>query len=198
MRSIPSGVLDLLDAHQILLSAAHRIETDDPMAPMLVWSGVGDLTIDSEVYTGIGAPNLITPFTYEVSQAANGIDVTVASIGNALVPTVLTQDLRGRRCKVWRLFFNKAGTVLEHAEPMFYGTLDSVATSDVIGGPASVTFKLESEAQGSLRFGGAIASDQDQRIVSSTDGAFKYVSMAGEIMLYWGGDPPRRAATAFT
>lgn len=199
MRGIPGEVLDLLSAGKIVFHAAHRIVVDDSVSPadeMRVWSGHWPLEIDGLEYLPLAATNLAFGGTFEEGQVANGIDVALSSLDPKLVPIVMSMDIRGRYLEIRTLFFDQAGTTLLHAEPELFGSLDEAPLQDTPGGAATVIFRAESEAQGSRRTGGRIASDPDQRLVDPSDGSFRFKSRAGERELYWGGEAPRRAALA--
>lgn len=199
MRGIPDPVLALLDKAEIKFHAAWRIvvdDTDSPAEIYRVWSGHWELEIGGETYLPLGATNLAIGGSFEEGQVANGIDAAITSQDPLLIPTLLEMDLRGRPLKILTLFFDVAGTTLLHYEPELFGTMDEVPFQDTPGGDAVVIFKAESEAQGIKRQGGRIASDQDQRQVDPDDGSFRFKSRAGDMVLYWGGEQPKRAAVA--
>jgi hypothetical protein len=57
---------------------------------------------------------------------------------------------------------------------------------------------VESAARALGRSGARMRADPDQRLISSTDGYFKFVDIAAEKMLYWGGKVPTNAGSAIS
>lgn len=200
MKSIPAPVIEAMEEGGVIIAAAIRIETDDPDEPMAVWSGLWPLTLFDEEYVPLQAPGLAGSFQFEVGQSALGIEIIASGIEPALVPTVLQQDLRGRDVVVYRLYFDRAGTTMMHAEPFFRGTCNEVPVRDTTGpggsGISEAVFRLEGEAYGSQRRGGRLSADQDQRLVDPDDGSFRYISSMAEKVLYWGAGRGERAGGA--
>lgn len=199
MRDIPPEVLALLDVGQITYAVAYQIETDDP-GDGAIWSGIGPLQIElgGQVFTGITAPGLAVTITHEVGSGANGVSVNFASTDSTLVSLFLAQDYRNRWVTIYDLYFNIQGTLLLHAEPVFFGTIDQILTRDIPGDPgeAAVTVQIEGEAQGAQRGLGRLAADQDQRLIDSADTSMRLISTISERTLAWFGKEPKRAAVA--
>jgi hypothetical protein len=195
MRDISETVLGLLDQGRIVLHAAYKVES---ATPQRVWSGYGSLTVAGETYTGIGATNLVCAITSEVGQAANPVTLALSGVDPQWIPSAIEEDLRGKIVSIYALYFDEDGTSLLDTELEFHGTVDQVMTAFVPGdeGSADLNFNLESEARGSQRSGGRLAAGQDQRLIASTDGSMDAISVAGDIVLYWDGAEPQRAAVA--
>jgi hypothetical protein len=197
-RGIPTDVLALLDAGQVVFHGAHKIYADPVQR---VWSGHWTLSIDGEDYLPLGATNLATDVSYRVGQVADGLNITLGVLHNPQYPEllkdfirrVLTDDYRGCNTQYFTLFFDVSGMQLLHAEPDFFGSIDEVVGQRTPGESSIATFKLESEAQGVKRSGGRLCADPDQRLILSTDGSRKYQSRSGEIPLAWYGKPPVRS-----
>ena len=196
MRAIPPTVLNLLGEGKITLGAAIWIDAPN----MSIWAGGGTLTMNYPTaatnYIGLEAPAMYPGAAFEIGNSANGIEVTLASTDARLIPSMIEQDFRGRDVIVYRLYFDEHATGLLHVEPFFYGSIDKIVTRDTPGGYGVISVQIEGEARGSQRTGGRIASDQDQRLVDGTDTSMRYIALAGEIKLIWGGKPPQRAGSA--
>lgn len=195
MRDISSTVIDLLDEGRVVLHAAYKIESSTPQR---VWSGYGTITVAGESYVGIGATNLVCAITSEVGQAANPVTLGLSGVDPQWIPSAIEDDLRGKVVTIYTLYFDEDGTSLLDTELEFHGTVDQVITAFVPGeeGSADLNFNLESEARGSQRSGGRLAAGQDQRLIGSTDGSMDAISVAPDIVLYWDGAEPKRAAVA--
>jgi len=176
-----------------LLSGALRVMT---AIPSCIWGGYHDLTLDGYTYSPLSEPGLATPAAFEIGASEIGIEVRLSGLHSALVPTVLEQDMRGKAVVQHRLIYDQHGTTLLGSVPWFRGAVDSIGIEDTIGGASTIAFRLEGVARGLGRNSGRLTADQDQRTISTTDGSHRYVSSAGELVLYWGGRGPKRAAAA--
>lgn len=193
-REVPSDVIADIKRGRGLKSAAIWIDGEG----LSVWGGRGPLTIDfpaaDTVYAGLQANGLEPPCSFEVGNAANGIEVLLSGSDPRLLPSFLATDIRGRDAIVYRLYCDKGGQVIRHVDPFFYGTVSRAPLREMPGGTTEIHVFLEGEARGMARNGAQMASDQSQRLVDPDDTAMVFVSSVPERRLYLGAAPGRRAA----
>jgi hypothetical protein len=101
-------------------------------------------------------------------------------------------EVKGASVVLYRLIFASDGKTMLDAHVFDRGRIDTVETEEVIGGPAAINASVESAARGLGRSGARMRADSDQRLISATDGYFKFTGYAPEKMLYWGGKKPSR------
>lgn len=192
-RSISAPALAALAAGTCTLTGALRIMTPTPTC---LWGGPWDLTIDGYVYKPLNDNSMTAGPKFAIGSTEIGLEIELSGLNPLLMPVVTEKDWRGMAAVQHRLFFDQHGTTLLDAVSWFRGKVDSVRLEDVIGGTSTIYLGLEGVARGLGQSRGRKTADQDQRLISATDGSHRYVSSAGEIVLYTGGEAPSRAAGA--
>ncbi len=192
MKSIATAAIAAMQDGTAISVGAVRIGTTPPVR---VWGGYGSITLNGEIYDGIGDRGLvqITGSTLGTSEQnitlqLSGVEADVLSAWNAA-------GLQGAVCQVWLLTFDGAGQTMLDAQIYAAGRLDTMPITDVPGSTSTITASVETAARGLGRSGQRLRTDADQRLISSTDNAFQAVSFAGNKTLYWGGQKPTSAST---
>ncbi|MDP3853148.1 hypothetical protein [Phenylobacterium sp.] len=184
------AALDLGDA---MTAGAVKIATSDPFR---VWTGDGSITLDGEVYVGIGSAGMIRATGSQLGGAEQAIELILSGVDPDIIPLIEAADVRGARVTVWRLGFDGSGLNLLDANVFARGKVDTLPREETPGGTATIRCLVETAARGLGRNTGRMRSDADHRMVEATDGAFQRVSQAAELTLAWGGKPPARAGVA--
>jgi hypothetical protein len=93
-----------------------------------VWTGIGDLTFNSDTYQGLG--NLITVSNYRETQTlrAEGMAFTLSGNIAANLSTALTEEFQGRVCTLWVAFFDNdvSPGMLNDPLIIFQGRMDTM------------------------------------------------------------------------
>ncbi|HWA22333.1 MAG TPA: hypothetical protein VG735_08065 [Caulobacterales bacterium] len=154
------------------------------------WSGYGPLTINANVFTGIGARALITPIEGQVGGAADGLTLTVSALDPDIAASIEDEDYHQKPVTIWRLIFDANGVNLIYASVWLRGRVDTIEQVETIGGDATLEIAVEGPFLDMSRKGARIASDTDQRVLGgASDGTMKHISVAGQQTLYWGKRP---------
>lgn len=162
-----------------------------------LWAGMGEREIEGHVYTGAGARALIVPIVEDLTGAASGVRLTLSGLEPEIAMTIEQEDYHQRPVVLRRLIFASDRLTLLAAPVFFRGRVDVVRFEEQIGEPSALEFYVESGARDLERRGLRVRSNSDQRILGgATDSSLKYVAIAGERSLYWGGQAPQRAGTA--
>lgn len=183
-----------LDAGRGLVSSAVRVQGTS--TTVRFWGGYGDLTLASEVYTGIGDRALVTATGAALGGEANPLTVEISGIEDIAEAVRDLVGLRGAFVRVWRLGFDSAGVNLLHSEIWHRGRLDRATLVDTPGAPSLLRCEIDGPARTLGRSLGRMGSDADQRLVDANDDCFKFVNIAGEKKTAWGGKPPERFGSA--
>ncbi len=183
-----------LQSGDVMSVGAVKLATDTPVR---VWGGFGTITLDGEVYEGIGDRGLVEVAGGSLGAAADGAQLTLSQVDPYIAATVDLAALRGVPVILWRLLFNGAGSRLLHPAVFLRGSVDKATRDDTIGGKGSIVVMVEGPARGLGRRSERMRSNADQQLIKPGDTGFSRVSYAGTKTIYWGGQPPARAGSAF-
>lgn len=194
MRIYSEAAQAALDDGTALAVGAVHLELST--GPWRVWGGHGPLTLDGEVFTGIGDRGLASVAAGQLGSAEQGATLTLSGVDPDVLALVDTLSVRGAPAVLWELLFDQSGSTLLSAHVALRGRCDRMPIQDEIGGQSEITLNIEGSVRGLGRRSGRMRTDADQRLIVGTDGGFKAVAYAGEITLNWGGKPPQRAIGA--
>lgn len=161
-----------------------------------VWSGYWPLTIDGQVYVGIGEQGEIA-FGAAVGGAEQGVRLSLSG----LEPEVVAKadgplgELDGAACIVWELTLDTACAVLLDAFPE-RGRVDAVEIEQAEDGTQTISVLVENATRGLGQSTARTRSDADQRQVEAGDQGFSEVAVTPFTELFLGGKVPARAAQA--
>ena len=199
MRTLSDDAVAQLNGERLVIGGAARFLIGPGYR---FWSGYGDLTLDGltldgEVFQGIGAQALITPISAQSGGAAEGAVIELSGLDPDVAATIENEDYHQRSVTIWRLVFSPDGATLLGSMIFMRGRLDIAPI--VEGETSSIRFTIEGPRRDMGRRGSRIRSDADQRVLGgSTDGAFRNVSVAGRKTLYWGQKPTPGPSTVTT
>ncbi len=185
-----------IEAGTAIVSGAVKIEC---VPPVRVWGGYGTIQIASgaagalEDYDGIGDRGMAQATSASLGGSEQNVTLSLSGVEPKALELLDAASVRGAPVAVYRLIFKGDGRTLLGAHVFTRGRLDDLVVDEVIGGTATIRAMVETAARGLGRRGGRMRTDTDQRLVDPTDGFFKHVSYAGEKMLAWGGQKPKRA-----
>lgn len=194
MKTIDPAAIAALEAGEAMLTGAVSVFTSP--TPVHVWGGYGDLVIDGTTYVGAGEMGTLVPLDFAIGSAEQSVNIVLSGVNPDLIGLAIDNDARGAAVVIRRLIFNAQGTVLLDASVYFVGTVENMPIDDVPGGTSTITYQCESSARGLNGQGARMSSHPDQLTIDATDRALEYVAIAGEITIYWGGQPPIRAGQA--
>lgn len=160
--------------------------------PIRVWGGFGPLEIDGETYQGIGDRGFVQRTAGAIGGVAQGLLLGLSGLDPETLGLLEGDEIKGASAVIRRLIFDQDGQSLIGVGVFDRGRVDTVETSETIGGKASINLAIETAARGLGSSGARMRSDSDQRLINPSDGYFRNTAYAGEKMLYWGGRKPHR------
>lgn len=194
MKTFSAPALAALRDGDNIVSGAVRFGT---ATPLRVWGGHGPLTLDSEVYAGLGQRGLIRVSGGQLGGQEQGPELTLSGVDPDAMPSLGLASLRGVSVVIRRLIFDGTGTNLLQDSVFLRGRVDRATSEETPGGEAIIRIAVEGAARGLGRRSERMRTDSDQRLISATDGGLRRVTFAGEKVIYFGGRPPVRAGEAF-
>lgn len=194
MKSFSAEAMAALRSGEATVSGAVRLGL---VEPALFWGGHGPQVIAGEAYVGLGDSGLVSASSGTLGDAEQGASLILSGVDPDVAARVDLEALRGVSAVLRRLIFNGSGSVMLDARVFLRGRIDSASTEETPGGTATITLGVEGAVRGLGRRSERMRSDADQQLIAPGDTGFKRVSYAGSKVIYAGGKPPVRAATAF-
>ncbi len=138
------------------------------------WSGIGDKTYNSEIYTGSGDILSITPADETQQLKATNANFTLSGIPSSLISTALSEDYQGRFVNLWFAILDSNGDIVADPFLQFKGRMDVMAIQDG-GDTATITVSAESILVDLERPRVKRYTAEDQKLDNATDLFFDFV-----------------------
>ncbi|RZU39324.1 hypothetical protein [Edaphobacter modestus] len=150
-----------------------------------VWSGVGNLTVDGQLFVGVGSFAQVGTIQEGTNVEAYGTTLTLSGIDPVLLEESLVDVQPGAQAIIWFGLMNQAGNVIGTPYQIFSGTMDQPSVSV---GPDSITITLalENRMIDLSRASNRRYTSADQRIQYPTDSGFSWVEVLNDQALIWG------------
>lgn len=165
---------------------AYIVKIDTDGGEVRVWTGIGDLTFQSQVYTGVGTLGSISDVSESTDLSANGIRLTLSGIPTSIISTAFNDVRQGREVSVWFAMLDIAtNAIIADPELIFSGETDAVFINE---GAETSTVSVNAEhrlirleKKNPRRY-----TDQDQKQRFPTDRGFEHVAGLQDRELTWG------------
>jgi hypothetical protein len=156
--------------------------------PIYVWSGIGQITWNGQVWTGIGTLGSISTIEEGSTVAAKGITLTLSGIDASLLNDVMTEFQVGLPVSVTLGVFDTNNALIADPVCCFSGRMDQ-PTIDVTGTLATIAINCENRL---VEMNVAVDrryTDEDQQMDYPGDLGFQFVNGIQEAQIYWGRSP---------
>ena len=154
---------------------------------VLVWSGIDDITIDSETYTGAGTLLAVSGFEESKEMRTNGVTVSLSGMDETVLSYALSENFQNRKLIVHFGFLDGGTNEVKGVMNAFTGRMTSMNISDDTTG-STVTINAENrlidlEKASMLRY-----NKESQKFVAggTTDTAFNRVQKLADQEILWG------------
>jgi hypothetical protein len=154
---------------------------------ILVWSGIDDITIDSETYTGAGTLLAVSGFEESKEMRTNGVTVSLSGMDETVLTYALSENFQNRKLIVHFGFLDGGTNEVKGVMNAFTGRMTSMNISDDTTG-STVTINAENrlidlEKASMLRY-----NKESQKFVAggTTDTAFNRVQKLADQEILWG------------
>jgi len=175
--NVPSGFSD--DS----LVAFMAIDLFFDSGTVRLWNGYGDLTFNSNTYTGGGNFLAVSSITEDSEISAKGVTVTLSSINSTILSYALNEDYQNRIIDIYVGTIDN-GTVSSYKA--FSGRMD-VMTITENGDTSDVSLTAESRLIDLERPRIRRNTTEDQKSLYPGDKGFEFVNSLQEAVLEWGG-----------
>lgn len=189
-RTATTALTNALAADSVEPFFAFKLEFDS--GTTRIWTGMGDLDFDtgSGTETFLGGSSLvgIQPNEETADIQATGCTFSLNGIDNASISLALTEDYQGRNATLFVGAFS-SGAVVADPYILFKGFMDTMDISDN-GQTASIQVKAESRLVSLQKARIRRFTEQDQKLIDSTDEGLGYVLDLQNRTIAWGSGKP--------
>lgn len=182
-QGLDSSIVNRLGADQQALFFAVKAEfdTDD----IRVWSGVDDLTISSETYTGAGTLLNISNSEDNLEVKSNGIVVGLSGMNDTVVNYALTENYQNRPITIFMGYVMGGTNEVAGTLTIFKGRMTSLVINDTPEG-STVTIDAENRLVDLDRPSNLRYTKESQNFLFSGDTGFNRVASLQDKQINWG------------
>jgi hypothetical protein len=158
-------------------------------ATKYVWTGVGNIVVDSQTYVGVGSLASVGGITEGLGVQADGTSVTLSGLEKMVgqSPDFLSEclgDIRSQApAKLWFGLMN--GPTLIARYLLFSGIIDK-STISIAPEAISIALALESRLIDLSRASQRRYTSADQNLDFPDDSGFDWVEIENDIAILWG------------
>ena len=95
-----------------------------------LWTGLGDLAWNGDIYAGTGTLLALSPLQETQSLTAAGLTGTLSGIPSELISIALNENYMGRPVTVWLGAMTETGQLVSDPVRVFGGLIDVMAVED--------------------------------------------------------------------
>ena len=153
--------------------------------PLLIWSGYGDLVINSETYLGVGQLISIGGLEETLDLRATGFSVNLNGIDTNALNIALNANYQNRDITIYMGFNDSTGTLIDTPFILGRGRMDTMTIEE--GAEFStIVIQCENRLIDFERPRRRLYTDEDQRRDHPTDTGFSFVKVIQDLKITWG------------
>jgi len=152
---------------------------------LLLWSGVGEITFNSEVYTGAGNLLAISEIREVAGIEAQGASFSLSGINSAILSIFLSEEIQGRPISCWFGCLDTSSAIVSDPVLMFKGRMD-VPQIDETGQTCTISVQAENRLIDLKRAKVRRYTPEDQKQQYSGDLGCDFVASLQEMEITWG------------
>lgn len=180
---IDSAIVDRLseDHQQVFIAVKAEFDTET----LRFHSGTGDITLNSESYSGLGTLLNVSNVTDTTELKSEGITVSLAGMDATVLNKALTEQYQNRLITVFMGYESGGTNVVQGVIVLFKGRMQKM---EIFDNPDGSTIQVQAENRlidlqrpSNLRF-----TKESQRYIDSTDTCFNMVASLQDKEIVWG------------
>ena len=182
-QGVDSAIISRLgaDTSEPFFAIKAEFDTDD----VLVWSGSGDLTLNSETYAGAGTLLTVSKIEEDSEIASNGIAVALSYMDKTVLNYALVENYQNRPITVFLGFTMGGSNEVAGSMTVFKGRMQSMKINDSTDG-AIISLTAESRLNDLRRPRGYRYTNDSQDHLFSGDKGLAFVQTLQEQQILWG------------
>jgi len=169
------------DEQALFFAVKAEFDTDD----ILVWSGIDDLVINSETYTGTGSLLTISNSEDNTELKSNGIVIGLSGMDTTVVNYALTENYQNRPITVFLGYVMGGTNEVAGTLTLFKGRMTSLVVNDTPEG-STVTVDAENRLVDLDRPSRFRYTKESQNFLHSGDTGFNRVASMQDKQINWG------------
>jgi len=150
------------------------VKMELPSGTVRFFTGVGELSWDSQTWTGAGDLGYIGAIESGTDLRAGRLEVGLSGLDATVKADALNELSRGSDCYVYLGFFTSSATIVADPWLAFFGTLDQTAITEDDDG-VSISVSILDGIGARLRRTQRRRTDADQQEIFSGDKIFEFV-----------------------
>lgn len=182
-RDLTSGMIGEVTAAALRPVVLVKAEFDS--GDLLLWSGIGQITHNGDIYTGAGNLLNISEVSETTSIEAQGATFVLSGIPSAIISLALNEDYQGRAISMYFGCLSDLGALVADPVLMFKGTMDVVQIDDS-GDTATVSVQAENRLIDLRRSMVRRYTPEDQKQDFPADKGLDFVAGLQEKEIVWG------------
>jgi hypothetical protein len=167
----------------------YLIDMEFSSGSVYLWSGLGDLTFNSNTYIGAGDLLSIGAIQETTELTANGASVTLSGIKQSLLTIARDEPYQGRPLIIRLGAFDDAGDLISSPVIMFSGFMDVMTIADA-GETSTINVTAENKLIAFQTTAVRRYTAEDQKIEHPADKGFEFVAKIQEKEIVWGRPSP--------
>ena len=182
-QGLDSSIVNRLGADEQALFFAVKAEfdTDD----ILVWSGIDDLVIGSDTYTGAGTLLSVSNSEDNLELKSNGLVVALSGMDTTVVNYALTENYQNRPITIFMGYVMGGTNEVAGTLTLFKGRMTSLVINDTPEG-STVTIDAENRLVDLDRPSNLRYTKESQNFLFSGDTGFNRVASLQDKQINWG------------
>lgn len=149
-----------------------------------MWSGIGSKSWNGNTWDGFGSMLGFSPVDETTEFGAAGLTFTWSGIPSTAISLALTDNYRGRLCRLWLAVLDESFAVLDTYQ-IFAGRMDFM-TIDDSGDTSTISLQVESRLIDLGRARASRYTDAEQQLRYPGDKGLEFVAKLAERPLNWG------------
>lgn len=167
----------------------YLVDMEFSSGSVYLWSGLGDLTFNSNTYIGAGDLLSIGAIQETTELTANGASITLSGIKQSLLTIARDEPYQGRPLIIRFGAFDDAGDLISSPVIMFSGFMDVMTIADA-GETSTINVTAENKLIAFQTTAVRRYTAEDQKIDHPADKGFEFVAKIQEKEIVWGRPSP--------
>jgi len=180
---VDAAIVNRLGADEQAMFLAIKAEFDS--GDILLWSGIDDLTLNSETYTGAGSLLSIGGIEDSTDMKSNGIVVALSAMDTTVLNYALSESYQNRFITIFLGYLMGGTNEVAGTLTLFKGRMTTLSISDAPNG-STITINAENRLIDLDRPCNFRYTKESQNFLHSGDTGFNRVTSLQDKEISWG------------